>query len=172
MKLEAINALTQLIAALGVIASLFYLAAQIRQNTRSMRAIVVDALAHSMVDLLSVQGPDLIRAFASVNEDWEAATEEERLRALPFIFATFKLFENAWFQRQQGTLGDEQWQGWDAYIRTYFHRPGIKTWWSMRHPAFASGFREYLEGTEPIPAMAPLSQLFREKRDHLPAAEK
>lgn len=165
MKLETINAVAQLIAALGVIASLFYLAAQIRQNTRSMRAIVVDALAHAMVDLLSVQGPELTRAFANVTENWEAASEEERLRALPFLFATFKLFENAWFQQRQGTLGAEQWQGWDAYIRTYYHRPGIKTWWSMRNPAFASGFREYLEATEPIPAMTPLSQLYREKPD-------
>jgi len=111
-----------------------------------MRAIVVDALARAMVDLLCVQGPDLIRAFASVNEDWEAATEEERLRALPFIFATYKLFENAWFQRQQVTLSDEQWQGWDAYIRTYFHRPGIKTWWSSdippSLPAFENTWKE------------------------------
>jgi hypothetical protein len=33
VNLEAINAIAQLIAALGVIASLFYLAAQICQNT-------------------------------------------------------------------------------------------------------------------------------------------
>jgi hypothetical protein len=42
--LETVNALAQLIAAIGVIVSLFYLAAQIRQNTRSMRAVVVDLL--------------------------------------------------------------------------------------------------------------------------------
>jgi len=33
--LEKVNAHAQLIAAVGVIASLFYLAAQIRQNSRS-----------------------------------------------------------------------------------------------------------------------------------------
>jgi hypothetical protein len=163
VNLETINALAQLIAAFGVIASLFYLAAQIRQNTRSMRAIVVDALAKAMVDLFSVQEPELTRAFAKVTEDWEGASEEERLRALPFIFATFKLFENAWFQQREGMLGAEQWQGWDAYIRTYYHRPGIKTWWRMRYPAFSSGFRDYLESTEPIPAMTTLSQLIRGK---------
>jgi hypothetical protein len=43
VSLEAINAVAQLIAAMGVIVSLFYLAAQIRQNTRSTRAMVVDA---------------------------------------------------------------------------------------------------------------------------------
>jgi hypothetical protein len=45
VKLEIINALAQLIAAVGVTVSLFYLAVQIRQNTRSMRAMVVNSLA-------------------------------------------------------------------------------------------------------------------------------
>jgi hypothetical protein len=35
VNLETLNAIAQLLAAIGVIASLFYLAAQIRQNTRS-----------------------------------------------------------------------------------------------------------------------------------------
>ena len=65
MKLEAINAMAQLIAAIGVIASLFYLAAQIRQNTRSMRAMVVDSLAESIADLIRpmAEDRDLMRAF-------------------------------------------------------------------------------------------------------------
>jgi hypothetical protein len=56
--LEVVNAIAQLIAAVGVIVSLFYLAAQVRQNTRSMRAVVVDSLAHSLVDLVGPQAYD------------------------------------------------------------------------------------------------------------------
>ena len=51
MNVETINVWAQLIASVGVIASLFYLAVQVRQNTRSSRAIVVDSLARSMHDL-------------------------------------------------------------------------------------------------------------------------
>ena len=58
MNLAAINALAQLIAAIGVIVSLFYLAAQIRQNTRSMRAMVVDSLAQSIADLIRPMAQD------------------------------------------------------------------------------------------------------------------
>jgi hypothetical protein len=78
VELEAINAIAQLIAAVGVIASLFYLAAHIRQNTRSMRAVVVDSLAHSLVDLLGpqVQNPGSLCAFSVVTENWDAASEE------------------------------------------------------------------------------------------------
>jgi hypothetical protein len=58
VRLEALNAIAQLIAAVGVIASLFYLAAQIRQNTRSMRAMVVDSLAQSIADLIRPMAED------------------------------------------------------------------------------------------------------------------
>jgi hypothetical protein len=140
MSLEAINAMAQLIGAIGVIVSLFYLAAQIRQNTQSMRAVVVDSLAHSMVDLLPAQSPGPMRAFATVIENWHGASDDDRLRAIPFIFATSKVFENAWFQQRQGTLDPKHWQGWDAYIRTYYHRPGVKAWWSMRPRGLCAWF--------------------------------
>jgi hypothetical protein len=161
VSLEALNAIAQLTAAVGVIASLFYLAAQIRQNTRSMRAVVVDALAHAMVDLLANQEPELTRAFANAVEDWDGSSDEERWRALPLLFAQFKLFENAWFQREQETLDAAQWDGWDAYMRIYFHSPGTQVWWSMRKAAFARGFRDYIESTEPVPDMKPLRDVAR-----------
>jgi hypothetical protein len=55
VTLETINSIAQIVAAVGVIASLFYLAAQIRQNTRSQRSIVVDSLTNSLIALLSPQ---------------------------------------------------------------------------------------------------------------------
>jgi hypothetical protein len=96
-------------------------------------------------------------------ENFEGASEEDRLQALPQFFALFKLFENAWFQQRQGTLDQEQWEGWDAYIRTYYHLPGVKSWWAMRRVAFAVGFRRYLESTEPMPEMVPLTRVIRGK---------
>jgi len=118
VKLEAVNALAQLIAAIGVIVSLFYLAAQIRQNTRSTRAVVVDSLAHSLVTLLAqhTQNRELLRALSVVIENWETASQDDREITLPFIFATFKLFENVWFQQRQGTLDRQQWEGWDVNL--------------------------------------------------------
>ena len=165
MNLETVSAIAQIVAAIGVIASLFYLAVQIRQNTQSQRSVAVDSLTGSLIALLGPQGtdPSLTRAFAAAVEDWNGATEEDRLRAVAVLLAIFKLFENAWFQQRQGTLDREQWQGWDLYIRAYYHRPGVKIWWSLRRGMFAAGFRDYLEGTEPIAEAVPLSELIRGK---------
>jgi len=96
-----------------------------------------------------------------VTENWNAASDEDRARTLPLIFATFKLFENARFQQRQGTLDRQQWEGWDAYIRIYYNRPGVKTWWTIQRAAFAAGFRDYLEKSQPVEDLPPISQLIR-----------
>ena len=165
MSLETINSVAQIVAAIGVVASLFYLAAQIRQNTKSQRSVVVDSLTSSLIALLGPQAadPSLTRSFATAVEDWQGATEEDRSRAAATLFTLFKLFENAWFQQRQGTLDREQWEGWDLYIRVYFHRPGVQVWWSDRKAMFAAGFRKYIEATQPVSGVTPLSQLIRGK---------
>lgn len=147
-----------------MIASLFYLAVQIRQNTKSQRSVVVDSLTSSLINLLEPQAnPTVMRAFAAAVEDWHGATEEDRIRAIAMLFTTFKLFENAWFQNRQGTLEREQWEGWDRHIRVYYHRPGVRTWWADRRTMFAPGFRDYVEATEPVSGVSPLSALIRGK---------
>jgi hypothetical protein len=164
--METVSAIAQLVAAIGVIASLFYLAAQIRQNTLSQRSVVVDSLTQSLINLLGPQAsdPNLTRAFASATEDWYGAAEADRLRAVAVLFTLFKLFENAWFQKRQGTLDAQQWEGWDAYARMYFHLPGVKTWWQLRRAAFGHGFRDYIEASEPIAEMTPISEIIRGSR--------
>ena len=163
--METISAIAQLVAAIGVIVSLFYLAAQIRQNTRSQRSLVVDSLTQSLIQLLGQQAvnPQLMSAFVAATEDWDGASEADRLQAVAMLFNTFKLFENAWFQLRQGTLDPEQWEAWDLHTRVYYHRPGVKTWWSMRRAMFAAGFRAYIESTTPVADLPPLSELIRGK---------
>lgn len=142
MSLETVNSIAQIVAAIGVIASLFYLAVQIRQNTKSQQSVVVDSLTSSLIAVLAPQASDpaLTRACAAAVEDWNGAREEDRLQAACVLLALFKLSENAWFQQRQGTLDPEQWQGWDFYMRAYYHRPGVQTWWSRRRGMFSLAF--------------------------------
>jgi len=165
VNLETLSAIAQLVAAIGVIASLFYLGVQIRQNTRSQKSLVVDSLTRSLIALLGPQAgdPEQLRAFAAAAEDWHGASEADRVRCVSIFFTTFKLFENAWFQQRHGTLDREQWESWDLHIRVYYHRPGIKSWWTDRQHLFSAGFRRYLEAAKPISEVSSLSQLIRNK---------
>jgi hypothetical protein len=157
---ETINVWAQLIASVGVIVSLFYLAAQVRQNTRSSRAIVVDSLARSMHDLaFEMAQNDQLLKIAMTLHDWSSATELERARYASFMLAYFKLFENAWFQMRQGTLERDQWEGYDAFLRSVCVQVTVKKWWTMRRTFFAPGFRHYVENLKPVPNVPTLREL-------------
>ena len=170
MNMESINIWAQLIASIGVIISLFYLAAQVRQNTRSARAIVVDSLARSMHDLvLEMPQNDQLLKIATTLGDWKGATELERARYASFMLGYFKLFENAWFQMRKGTLERDQWEGYDAFLRSVWMQPSVKTWWSMRRMFFAPGFRQYVESCQEAPNVPTLSELVQ-RENHGPDA--
>ena len=164
--METVNVLAQLIASIGVIISLFYLAAQVRQNTRSSRALVVDSLARSMHDLaFEMAQNDQLLMTATMLKDWSSPSELERARYASFMLAYFKLFENGWFQMRKGMLERDQWEGYDAFLRTVWVQPAVKTWWSMRRTFFAPGFRNYVENLEEARGVPSLTQLTRtEKR--------
>ena len=52
--------------------------------------------------------------------------------------------------------------GDDVYIRMYYHGPGVKTWWLMRRAAFAAGFRDYVETSQLVKDLPPLSEIIRD----------
>jgi hypothetical protein len=45
----------------------------------------------------------------------------------------------------------------------YYHRPGVKDWWRLRRAAFAPGFGNYVENSEPISELPSVAQLIRDK---------
>ena len=163
MSIETINAWAQFAAALGVIGSLFYLAAQVRQNARSSQAVVVDSLARSMHDLaLAIaQDAELLRVLTVILPNWDAATEMDKARAFSFILGYFKLFENAWFQMRKGMLERDQWQGYEAFLRMVYGMPSVKKWWSMRRSFFAPGFVDYVEQLKTRPEVPTFSEIIR-----------
>jgi hypothetical protein len=161
MTVETLNAWAQFIASAGVIGSLFYLAAQVRQNTRSSRAAVVDSLAKSMHDLAfaMAQNDELLHIVTTTLQNWSAATEIEKARAASFLLGYFKLFENAWFQMRKGTLEHDQWQGYDSFLRTVLFQPAVRPWWQMRRAFFAPGFRDYVDKCESMTGVPTLDEL-------------
>jgi hypothetical protein len=146
-----------------MIGSLFYLAAQVLQNTRSSRALVVDSLARSMHDLAFAiaQDAELLRVLTVILPNWDASTEMEKARASSFILGYFKLFENAWFQMRKGMLERDQWQGYEVFLRMVCDMPSVKKWWPLRRSFFAPGFVDYVEQFKTRPEVPTFSEIIR-----------
>lgn len=90
MNWEAVGAVAELVGAIGVIASLLYLAIQVRSNTRMMRTTAeqdaIDSFRNFQRSLLEA---DRLKIFRTGVEDLNALSEDERARFIVLVHEMF-----------------------------------------------------------------------------------
>ena len=165
MNWDAIGAVAELLGAIGVIASLVYLAGQIRhsreqmsQNTRAVRAGTYqqfqDQLRGTMMQALSV--PSLEGVVFRGMSDPETLSEEEAGRFSWWLIGVFMIYENAHYQYRMGLLDEDRWQIHRRDLQILLGTQGIRQWWETRShyiesPEFAAMISEMF-GKAPEPA--------------------
>ena len=100
MNWDAIAALAELTGAVGVIASLFYLAIQIRQNTRSVRASSFHAVVTNLSNFSGGLGRDADGADVWIRgqRDFQALNPKEQARFVLLAISLFRNYENIFYQ--------------------------------------------------------------------------
>ena len=143
MNWEAISSIGDIIGAIGVVISLIYLAMQIRQNTKAMKAQSAREAVAAMRDFNKsmVEDPEIARIFRVGAESINSLNEEERGRFGHILFNFFKTAEELHYQYLQGTLDPEIWFSWKQIVALYSTSPGFGEYWSMRSNFFTPAFR-------------------------------
>ena len=147
MNWEAIGALAELLGAIGVIATLIYLASQIRQNTKSIQAAAFQETMRDMTSLadMGAQNPELVSAYFAGLDDLESLDREVRQRFGSFMLAFFRRVENLVYQTEQGMLDPESWEGLREALRRIFSHPGAVDWWRQSSHAFNRPLQDFVE---------------------------
>jgi hypothetical protein len=165
MSLEQAAFLAQVVAAIALLGSQFFVGLQIRQNTRYQKLAAIDALSTSIacLNVPGMENPALGEALAIASRDWWAATREQRIIAHYFLFSYFKLAENAWYQRRAGVIEAGQWFGWENMARMYYHSQGVhEVWWPRRRNAYSEAFQAYLAASRAPEDFMGMTDLFGE----------
>jgi hypothetical protein len=150
VNLDDLGNLAELVAAIGVMVSLIYLAFQIRRSSETERMSTYRAIVSDFGSLNQsiASDPELALLFANGLETFGELTEVEKARLSQYFYSIFRYFENMYYQHTRGYLDDEVWIGWQRMILTYFQRPGFQVWWEQRRLVFNPKFVEFLETTE------------------------
>jgi hypothetical protein len=147
MNWEAIGAVAELLGAVGVIASLVYLALQIRQNTRSLHAntfqTVADSSIHRMMNL--AQDDELADRFIRGMIDPSDLQGHVRFQFDLLMRANFKGYENYFYQHTKGMLDDESWNAQKEIIRVSVSPPGAPIWWGQNRHLFRHDFGQLVD---------------------------
>jgi len=147
VDLSQLADLGELLGGGAVVASLVYLAIQIRQNTRTVRASTL----HQNTDLwsslfLRLAEPDLARAYVA---GMAGAPDIRPLQYTQFFFvcrSMFLAFENQYYQMRHGVLDPEAYAGYERSIsRQFLAFRGFRLWWTMNRSVFSPKFVDHID---------------------------
>ena len=162
MNWDAIGAVAESIAALGVIASLLYLASQVRASTRA--AAVTSKLAstdllNKFIDLL-IENPELSDIQIRGVLDLDSLNKEEYLRFSNMSLKAFWFFSAGYFQYRAGTISEDDFYETRNVLRYWLRGQGCRAWWKKFgrlsvSPAFRTFVDAEIEEIEAAEARSP-----------------
>lgn len=147
MNWEALGAIANLLAAVGVIATLMYLSIQIRQNTKAVRSSSIQNLVQSFSTTAqaAVENEHIIPLLLKGNAGVDGLTEVERARLHFWFIMTFRRFEGVYFQRDLGIVDADVIDGFERSHVAILASKSAQQWWADSKGIFNSGFVSYLE---------------------------
>lgn len=149
MTLADLSDLSQALGAVAVIASLVFVGIQVRQNSAITRAQVHQQISDTFTVYLETMAnhSNIIAGGASSRAGMNRLSDEELLQFSFLMAGLFKIWENAFYQYKSGFLDERNWQSNVKWMLTWYHMPGVQTWWRVRKDLFANEFQVFIESS-------------------------
>ncbi len=151
MDWNAIGAIAELIGALAVIASLVYLASQVREGSRALQTKMRDSAFHSFTEwnYTVMADTDLGWIFQEGCRNFDVLDEKQKARFVHAAYSFFKVFENIYLHVLDGSIEPETWEHNQLMLQHYGTQPGAQSYIEKRLPIFDPRFRQYLSEMRP-----------------------
>ncbi len=152
MNWNAIGAVAELIGAIGVVASLAYLAIQIRQSTSQskMNTTAIEATAfqqlldhNSSINERLLDDPKLLEVLLTREE--ESLDAMDRLRFIIFASVCIRVHYNAFCLFEKDLISEEQWRMYQFGTRRMVGSTVGRQAWSMRREEYPPAFGESVD---------------------------
>jgi hypothetical protein len=162
MSLGDLANLGQVIGAIAVVVSLFYVAHQIRQNTNAVRSATAQAVHEHFAKWYQLVAADaeLSKIVATGLRDYGSLSEQERVRFIATFMSFLSYSQNAFLKWREKLLAPPLWMGWELVIMNLVCAPGGKAFWKDRGYMFGEEFRRHVEDDlmkrEPHPDARPM----------------
>ncbi len=147
MTLQDLGNIGDFVGGIAVVISLVYLAFQIRRNTLSVQASMIQTAAQAATEIMELMArdPEVLRLFHSGTHDFASLSEEERLRFSAIMGAMLHRFENLVSQTERGLLPRDSWDGPANRLRGAFALPGTLEWWARGKHAFNDELQNWVD---------------------------
>ena len=146
MSLDDLGNIGEVVAAIGVVISLFYVGYQIRQNTRASRASSILAarqMANEFHHLLSQ--PEMTDIYIKGLSEYPTMTSKERVQFQSLMNVLFSYFESLYFNTidlEHRQLTEEEAQNMIYHL----NQPGSRRYWEQMGSLHGPDFVDWLNG--------------------------
>ena len=156
MTIQDWGAIGEILGAIATIATLVYLATQVRQNTQALQAASMDSTTKTANEIrASLFGdPEITNIYFSGLSDVSSLSEIDRERFRLIMTNALWAFWNTYSQAQLG--GKQSWSSQRKIIRRFLSQPGGVWFWEKYGNEFSPDFQKEI------------SQILKDARDTLP----
>jgi hypothetical protein len=134
MNWEAIGAIAELLSGVGVLATLIYLAMQIRQNTDSVKeSNYRNQTDRSIEHSRFVSGtPGMMSIYHRGMSNYSDLAQEEKWQFGTYMFSMFLDFQEGYHLHVKGRSEASYWKSMENNIFFYLSKPGGRAWWNSQ----------------------------------------
>jgi hypothetical protein len=147
VSIEDLGNIGELLAALATLATLIYLAVQVRQNTRALKSATFQNITAEMASNVAPisASAELAAIMVKGIPDPDCLTAEERLRLASVLVASFRRMESIYVQSTLGSIDDELKEGFEISMATLLATPFGSEWWSNAKVTFYEPFVTHMD---------------------------
>ena len=142
MNWDALGAIAEAVGAAAVVATLAYLAIQIRQNTISARSATYQSIVNTSAELAITFSRDESFAdlFARGASNPDCLTSAERIRLHAHIYTVFRCYELIFHQYELRAIEKSVWEGWRRNMSRFLRMIGYRSVWESTKAEFPPSF--------------------------------
>jgi hypothetical protein len=148
MDITVLAAWGEFIGGIAVVVSLVYLASQIRQNSKLLRASTASATTASNADFSSlvVQDSDVVRIFREGTADRSPLSADDMQRFDMLLSMAFTAWNQEYQFTADGVIGRSVWENRMLTMRRVLRMLGYRQWWTEYADLYPEDFRNLVDG--------------------------
>lgn len=150
MNWGMVAAIAELLGALGVIASLMYLATQVRSSALQAKHAAAQSVLNQVQSVAGslAANPQLADVYARGLRGLEHLKGDgELLQFSGCVLSAFRPYEELYYYHQAGVIDDWTWRSVEALLGAQASSLGFGQWWQLRRSFFSPEFQAYLSTT-------------------------
>ena len=147
MNWEMLSAIGQVVAAIGVILSLIYVAVQIREQNKERRRTGINILTAQWSELVksAQESREFAVLFLQGVRSFTGLDAPDKLRFTAFFTRYTRNCEGMFIYYRDGALEKALWEEVERTMCDYFAYRGVRDWWETRKHWLTDEFRAVVE---------------------------